>query len=67
MGRLTHTLSAANLGTETGLDSGDGTARSTGVASDEVQTVLTLAEFGVGATAGLAGNVFNYIDVSTGS
>lgn len=57
--RLTSTLAAADLATETGFDGGDGTTRSTGVASDEVQTVLTLVELGVGAAAGLAGDVFD--------
>jgi hypothetical protein len=57
---LTSTLAAADLATETGLDGGDGTTRSTGVAGDEVQTVLTLVELGVRAAAGLAGNVFDW-------
>ena len=56
---LTLTLSAADLSTETGLDGGDGTTGSTRVAGNEVQTVFTLVELGVGAAAGLAGHVFN--------
>lgn len=58
---LTLTLSAADLSTETSLDGGDGTTRAARVAGDEVQTVLTLVELGVGAAAGFAGNVFDYI------
>lgn len=57
--RLTLTLPAADLSTETGLDSGDGTTGTTGVAGNEVKTVFTLVELGVGAAAGLAGNVLD--------
>lgn len=49
----------ADLGRETGLDSSNTTARSAGVASDEVQSVLSLVEFGVWGSAGLAGNIFH--------
>lgn len=59
--RLAHTLSAADLGTETGLDGGDGTTGSAGVASNEIQTVLSLVELGVGAAARLACDVLNNI------
>jgi hypothetical protein len=52
-------LSATDLSTETGLDGGDRTTGTAGVAGDEVQTVLTLVEFGVGAAAGFAGNIFD--------
>lgn len=58
--RLTSALSAADLSTETSLDGGDRTARSARVAGDEVQTVLSLVELGVGAAAGLAGDVFDW-------
>jgi hypothetical protein len=47
------------LGRETGLDSGNTSSGTTVVASDEVQTVLTLVELGVGRFAGLAGDVLN--------
>lgn len=57
--RLTDTLSAADLGPETSLDSGDRATRSTGVAGDEVETVLALVELGIGAAAGLAGDVLD--------
>jgi hypothetical protein len=43
-----HTLALADLSRETSLDRGDGSARSTGVAGDEVETVLSLVEFGIG-------------------
>lgn len=59
--RLTDTLSAADLGSETGLDGGDRATRSTGVASDEVKTVLALVELGVGTAAGLAGDVLDNV------
>lgn len=63
--RLTHALSAADLGTETSLDGGDGARRTTGVAGKEVQTVLSLAELGIGAAAGLASDVLdNILDCS---
>lgn len=58
---LAHTLSAADLGTETGLDGGDGTTGSAGVASNEIETVLSLVELGVGAAAGLACDVLDNI------
>lgn len=61
LSRLTGTLSAADLSTETCLDGRDRTARTAGVASDEVQTVLTLVQFSIGAAASLAGDVFNWI------
>ena len=60
---LTLSLSASDLATETGLDSGDGTTGSAGVAGNEVQTVLTLVEFGVGTAASLASNVFDWLYV----
>jgi hypothetical protein len=42
---LTHLPSPlSDLGRETSLDSLDGTSRSAAVASDEVETVLTLGE-----------------------
>lgn len=59
--RLTHALSAADLGTETSLDGGDGATRTTGVAGKEVQTVLSLAELGIGAATGLASDVLDNI------
>ena len=59
LARLTSTLAAADLSTETSLDGGNGTTRTTGVAGDEVQTVLTLVELGIGAATGLACNVFH--------
>lgn len=50
---------SADLTAETGLDGGDGATGAAGVAGNEVETVLSLVEFGIGATAGLAGDVFN--------
>ena len=58
---LTDTLSAADLGSETGLDSSDRATRSARVASNEVETVFTLVEFGVGAAAGLASDVLDNV------
>ena len=57
-----HSLSLADLCGETGLDGSDGTSGTAAVAGDEVQSVLTLVELGIGAAAGLAGDVFNYWD-----
>jgi hypothetical protein len=51
--------SLANLGRETGLDCCDGSSRAAGVASDEVQSVLSLVEFGVWRSAGFAGDIFH--------
>lgn len=55
-----HLLSLADLGGETGLDGGDGPAGSARVASDEVETVLSLVEFGIRRSARFAGNVLDY-------
>jgi hypothetical protein len=54
-----HALSLADLGGETSLDGSDGTSGTAAVAGDEVQSVLTLVELGIGAAAGLASNVFD--------
>merc|ERR1711939_963697 len=54
-------LSLADLGRETGLDGGDGSPGAARVARHEVETVLTLVQLGVRATAGLASDVFNDI------
>lgn len=56
---LDHSLSLANLGRETSLDGSDGTSGTAAVAGNEVQSVLSLVELGVGAAAGLASNVFD--------
>lgn len=48
LGLTLHTLTLADLGRETGLDGGDGSSGSAGVASNEVETVLTLVELGIG-------------------
>lgn len=56
---LTLTLPAADLSTETVFDSSDRPSGTAGVASNEVKTVLSLVELGVGAAAGLAGDVFD--------
>lgn len=59
-GRLTLLSSAlSDLGGETGLDSGDGTAGATAVASNEQQTVFSFVEFGGWGTAGFAGYIFH--------
>ena len=57
-------LSLADLGRETGLDGGDGSSGAARVARHEVETVLTLVQLGVRATAGLARDVFHYLSVS---
>lgn len=57
---LTLSPSAADLSTETGLDGSDGTTGTARVAGDEVETVFALVEFGIGAAAGFAGDVFNW-------
>jgi hypothetical protein len=54
-----HALSLADLGRETSLDGSDGTSGTAAVTGDEVQSVLTLVELGIGAAAGLASNVFD--------
>ena len=54
-----HSLSLADLCGETGLDGSDGTSGTAAVAGDEVQSVLTLVELGIGAAAGLTSDVFN--------
>lgn len=48
LGLTLHLLSLADLGRETGLDGGDGTARTARVAGDEVETVLSLVQLGIG-------------------
>lgn len=58
-GLLDHSLSLADLCGETGLDGSDGTSGTAAVAGDEVQSVLALVELGIGAAAGLAGDVFD--------
>jgi len=60
-GLLDHSLSLADLGRETGLDGSDGTPGTAAVAGDEVQSVLTLVELGIGAAASLAGDVFDNV------
>jgi len=47
------------LGRETGLDGSDGTSRTARVAGNEVKTVLSLAELGVGGATGLASDVLD--------
>ena len=53
------TLALSDLGSETGLDGGDGTAGSAGVTGDERQTVLSLVELGIWGSAGLASDVLH--------
>ena len=59
-GLFDHSLSLANLCGETGLDGSNGTSGAAAVAGDEVESVLSLVELGIGAAAGLAGDVFDY-------
>lgn len=59
--RLTHTLSAADLGTETGFDGGDRPTRTTGVTDEEEQTVFSLVKLAVRAAAGLASDILDNI------
>jgi hypothetical protein len=56
-----HPPSLSNLGRETSLDGLYRTTRSTAVACDEVETVLTLGEIRVGRTACLARNVLDNV------
>lgn len=64
-GSLTlHLPSLADLGRETRLDSRDGPTRSARVASDEVETVLSLVEFGIGRPTRLASYILDYLLVS---
>lgn len=51
-------LPLADLGRETSLDSRDGTPGTAGVAGNEVETVFSLVELGVGGSARFAGDVF---------
>lgn len=51
--------SLSDLGTETGFDGSDWTSRSTGVAGDEEQSVLSLVEFRVGGSTCFAGHIFH--------
>jgi hypothetical protein len=57
--RSRHLLSLADLGRETSLDGRDGSSRATVVASDEVQTVFSLIQLGVGRLAGLASDILD--------
>jgi hypothetical protein len=54
-----HLSSLADLGRETSLDSGNTSSRTTVVAGNEVQTVLTLVELGVRRFAGLASDILD--------
>lgn len=56
-----HLLSLADLGGETSLNCGDTASRAAVVACDKVETILTLAEFGVGRLARLAGHVLDCV------
>jgi hypothetical protein len=55
-----HPFPLSDLGRETRFDGRDGPPRLTGVAGDEVQSVLALTEFCVARPTGLARDVFNY-------
>lgn len=58
--RLTLLPSAlADLSGETSLDGSDGTSGAARVACDEVETVLSLVEFGIGGAASFASYVFD--------
>jgi hypothetical protein len=57
--RSRHLLSLADLGRETSLDSRDGSSRTTVVASDEVQSVFSLIQLGVGRLAGFASDILD--------
>ena len=54
----------ANLGRKTSFDGRNTSSRAARVASDEVQSVLPLIEFGVWRSASLAGNIFHCVTVS---
>lgn len=56
---LTRPLPPSHLSTETGLDGSDTAPTTAGVARDEVETVFSLVEFSIGASTGLAGDVFD--------
>jgi hypothetical protein len=51
--------SLADLGRETRLDGSHTATRSARVAGDEIQSVLSLVEFGIWRSAGLASDVFH--------
>jgi hypothetical protein len=48
------------LGRETGLDGSNTSSGTAGVASDKVQSVLSLVEFGIWGSAGFAGDIFHW-------
>lgn len=54
-----HLSSLSNLGRETSLDRRHGSSRSARVAGDERETVLSLAQLGIGRSAGLARHVLD--------
>lgn len=54
----------ADLGRETSLDGSNTATRATGVAGNEVQSVLSLVEFGVWRSARLASNIFHCVTVN---
>ena len=51
--------SLTNLGRETGLDSSNTSSGTAGVASDEVQSVLSLVELSIWRSASFAGDIFH--------
>ena len=58
---LTRPLPPSDLSTETGLDSSYTAPTATRVARDEVEAVLSLIEFSIGASTGLAGDIFDWM------
>lgn len=58
------TLALSDLGGETGLDGGDGTAGSARVTGDKGQAVLSLVELGIWRSAGLASDVLHCVFIS---
>lgn len=59
--RLSCFLTTADLATETGLDGSDRPSRTTRIACDEVQTILSFVQLSIGASARFAGHIFNYL------
>lgn len=51
--------SLSDLCGETGLDGRDTSSRTAGIASNEIQSVLSLVEFRIWRSAGFAGDIFH--------
>lgn len=58
---LTSPLPPSDLSTETSLNGSNTAPTAAGVACDEVETVLSLVEFGIGTSTSLASDVFDWM------